>query len=93
MSGQVGPGVAVVAPPSIGDLGDGSPCGERAHGDPPRAADASESGDQRGSAPRRGVADYRARLGEAIVAAPSFTLRGGTPEILRGIIARELGLR
>jgi alkylation response protein AidB-like acyl-CoA dehydrogenase len=46
-----------------------------------------------GSAPRRGVADYRARLGEAIVAAPSFTLRGGTPEILRGIIARELGLR
>ena len=25
--------------------------------------------------------------------APSFTLRGGTPEILRGLIARGLGLR
>ena len=25
--------------------------------------------------------------------APSFSLRGGTPEILRGIIARGLGLR
>lgn len=46
-----------------------------------------------GSAPRRVGSDYRTRLGDAIVAAPSFTLRGGTPEILRGIIARELGLR
>jgi hypothetical protein len=26
-------------------------------------------------------------------ASPSFSLRGGTREILRGIIARELGLR
>jgi len=25
--------------------------------------------------------------------APSFSLRGGTREILRGIIARDLGLR
>ncbi len=32
-------------------------------------------------------------MGQAILAAPSFTLRGGTREILRGIIARELGLR
>jgi alkylation response protein AidB-like acyl-CoA dehydrogenase len=46
-----------------------------------------------GSSPRRGAADYRELLGDAIVAAPSFVLRGGTPEILRGIIARELGLR
>jgi acyl-CoA dehydrogenase len=28
-----------------------------------------------------------------LMSAPSFSLRGGTREILRGIIARELGLR
>lgn len=43
--------------------------------------------------PLRGRRDYRHLLTDAILAAPSFTLRGGTPEILRGIIARELGLR
>ncbi|MEI4484882.1 acyl-CoA dehydrogenase family protein [Frigidibacter sp. MR17.14] len=32
-------------------------------------------------------------LATAILGAPSFSLRGGTREILRGIIARELGLR
>jgi hypothetical protein len=32
-------------------------------------------------------------LAEAILAAPGFTLRGGTNEILRGIAARGLGLR
>jgi hypothetical protein len=32
-------------------------------------------------------------LDEAVLNAPSFTLRGGTREILRGIIARGLGLR
>lgn len=32
-------------------------------------------------------------LATAILGAPSFTLRGGTREILRGIIAREMGLR
>ena len=32
-------------------------------------------------------------LAEAVLHAPSFTLRGGTREILRGIIARGLGLR
>lgn len=32
-------------------------------------------------------------LAEAILHAPGFTLRGGTNEILRGIVARELGLR
>jgi acyl-CoA dehydrogenase len=32
-------------------------------------------------------------LAEAMLHAPSWTLRGGTPEILRGIIARGLGLR
>jgi acyl-CoA dehydrogenase-like protein len=46
-----------------------------------------------GSSPLRDANSYSGRLGNAIVAAPSFALRGGTPEILRGIIARELGLR
>ena len=32
-------------------------------------------------------------LRETILASPSFTLRGGTREILRGVIARGLGLR
>lgn len=37
--------------------------------------------------------DYDAVLDYAILNAPSFSLRGGTREILRGIIARGLGLR
>lgn len=32
-------------------------------------------------------------MAHTILHAPSFTLRGGTPEILRGMIARGLGLR
>jgi alkylation response protein AidB-like acyl-CoA dehydrogenase len=32
-------------------------------------------------------------LADAVLAAPGFTLRGGTNEILRGIVARGLGLR
>lgn len=32
-------------------------------------------------------------LANTVLQAPSFTLRGGTPEILRGLIARGLGLR
>jgi alkylation response protein AidB-like acyl-CoA dehydrogenase len=36
---------------------------------------------------------YRAALAGSILAAPAFTIRGGTREILRGIIARRLGLR
>ena len=32
-------------------------------------------------------------LAEIVLHAPSWTLRGGTREILRGIIARGLGLR
>lgn len=36
---------------------------------------------------------YEAVLAYAIMNAPSFSLRGGTREILRGIIARGLGLR
>jgi alkylation response protein AidB-like acyl-CoA dehydrogenase len=37
--------------------------------------------------------DYSQALASLLLQAPSFTLRGGTPEILRGMIARGLGLR
>jgi hypothetical protein len=37
--------------------------------------------------------EYSASLAASMMAAPSFSLRGGTREILRGIIARGLGLR
>jgi hypothetical protein len=36
---------------------------------------------------------FVAVLAQFILSAPSFSLRGGTREILRGIIARGLGLR
>src|SRR5699024_8544531 len=36
---------------------------------------------------------YTRALAKTMLAAPSFTLRGGTREILRGIIARGLNLR
>ena len=32
-------------------------------------------------------------LARAVLHAPGFTLRGGTNEVLRGIVARGLGLR
>jgi hypothetical protein len=32
-------------------------------------------------------------LAQAILHSPGFTLRGGTNEILRGVVARALGLR
>jgi acyl-CoA dehydrogenase len=37
--------------------------------------------------------EYQRLLAEALLQSPSITLRGGTPEILRGVIARGLGLR
>ena len=37
--------------------------------------------------------DFAAALDHGILWSPAFTLRGGTREILRGIIARGLGLR
>jgi alkylation response protein AidB-like acyl-CoA dehydrogenase len=40
-----------------------------------------------------GSSEYSAALACSMLAAPSFSLRGGTREILRGIIARGLGLR
>lgn len=36
---------------------------------------------------------YSQALANVLLYAPSFTIRGGTPEILRGMIARGLGLR
>lgn len=41
----------------------------------------------------QGARDLDALLGETVLHAPGFTLRGGTREILRGMIARGLGLR
>jgi acyl-CoA dehydrogenase len=38
-------------------------------------------------------ARFTACYGETLLLSPSFTLRGGTREILRGVIARGLGLR
>jgi hypothetical protein len=32
-------------------------------------------------------------LAKTILSAPSFTLRGGTPEVLKGMLAKGLGLR
>lgn len=32
-------------------------------------------------------------LAESILHSPGFTLRGGTNEILRGVVAKELGVR
>ena len=37
--------------------------------------------------------DFEQTLGYLVQHAPSFSLRGGTREVLRGIIARGLGLR
>jgi hypothetical protein len=36
---------------------------------------------------------FRETFEETLMLSPSFTLRGGTREILRGVIARGLGLR
>ncbi len=43
--------------------------------------------------PQDASAHFLATLNDTILHAPSFTLRGGTREILRGVIARGLGLR
>ncbi len=38
-------------------------------------------------------ASFARLLAESVLHAPGFTLRGGTNEILRGVVARGLGLR
>lgn len=47
----------------------------------------------RQAAPLDSHGTFYATLEQSILHAPSFTLRGGTREILRGMIARGLGLR
>ncbi|NWO04867.1 MAG: acyl-CoA dehydrogenase, partial [Alteromonadaceae bacterium] len=42
---------------------------------------------------QQGDDDLQRLLSESLLRQPSFTLRGGTNEILKGIIARGLGLR
>jgi hypothetical protein len=42
--------------------------------------------------PRRSD-DYLSALAAATVNSPAWTLRGGTREVLRGLVARGLGLR
>ena len=37
--------------------------------------------------------EYQRILGNLLQIAPSFSLRGGTPEIMRGIIAKGIGIR
>lgn len=44
-------------------------------------------------ATQQGVDSFAVTFARTLLAAPSFSLRGGTREILRGIIARGLGLR
>jgi alkylation response protein AidB-like acyl-CoA dehydrogenase len=39
------------------------------------------------------TAPFDRLLAEAVLSSPGFTLRGGTNEILRGIVARDLGVR
>jgi len=48
---------------------------------------------QPATSPGGNAADFPALMAEAILRQPSFTLRGGTTEIMRSIIARGLGLR
>jgi hypothetical protein len=37
--------------------------------------------------------EFEVLMAKCLLAAPAFTLRGGTNEILRNVIARSLGLR
>ena len=48
---------------------------------------------RRRAAHRHRAAEFEQTLGYLVQHAPSFSLRGGTREVLRGIIARGLGLR
>ncbi|MDT0222321.1 MULTISPECIES: acyl-CoA dehydrogenase family protein [Gordonia] len=50
--------------------------------------------DASGAIPRRtGGSDFDRLLAQSVLHTPAFTLRGGTNEILRGIVARGLGMR
>ncbi|MCX2756488.1 MULTISPECIES: acyl-CoA dehydrogenase family protein [unclassified Gordonia (in: high G+C Gram-positive bacteria)] len=50
--------------------------------------------DASGAIPRRtGGSEFDRLLAQSVLHTPAFTLRGGTNEILRGIVARGLGMR
>jgi acyl-CoA dehydrogenase len=42
---------------------------------------------------RGGASAWRPRWAESVLHGPGFTLRGGTNEILHGVVARHLGVR
>jgi hypothetical protein len=42
---------------------------------------------------RSGGTSLERLLGQSVLHTPAFTLRGGTNEILRGIVARGMGIR
>jgi acyl-CoA dehydrogenase len=46
-----------------------------------------------GACPDLGAGGFGGMLAHAILHSPGFTLRGGTSEVLRSVIARALGLR
>ncbi|QFU92524.1 acyl-CoA dehydrogenase family protein [Amycolatopsis sp. YIM 10] len=46
-----------------------------------------------GTEPRKGELGIPGMLAEGVLHAPAFTLRGGTNEILRSVVARGLGVR
>ncbi len=46
-----------------------------------------------GTQPDPAAAGLPRLLADAVLHAPGFTLRGGTTEILRGVVARALGMR
>ena len=46
-----------------------------------------------GIEPRRGAGGLAGMLADAVLHSPAFTLRGGTNEILRSVVARGLGVR
>jgi acyl-CoA dehydrogenase len=46
-----------------------------------------------GPVPDPGWQRFREAFADSLLLSPSFTIRGGTREILRGVIARGLGLR
>jgi acyl-CoA dehydrogenase len=46
-----------------------------------------------GTQPDPAAAGLPRLLADAVLHAPGFTLRGGTSEILRGVVARALGMR
>lgn len=55
--------------------------------------DIADTVDRLSATGREGGAELSAMLRAALIQRPGFTLRGGTNEILRGVVARGLGMR